>query len=75
MHTVADNAPDLARRLVSDRSTSGALESSLRSTPRWRYRRRAELAHALQVSRRRERQAMHLLGADVAWPYEYWPSP
>ena len=55
MHVVADNAPDLARRLVNARSTSGELEAVLRSTPPWRYRRRAELRHELEVSRRRER--------------------
>ena len=73
MRTAVDNAPDLARRVVKSRSARDILESSLRRTPPWRYRRRAELRRALEVSHRRERQALHLLGADVAWPYEYWP--
>ena len=73
MRTIAANAPDLARRLVRERSTSGELESTLRHTPPWRYRRRGELREALAVSRRRERQVLHLLGADVPWSFEYWP--
>ena len=75
MATTADTAPALTEGVFEARSASCLLAASLSRTPRWRYRRRAELASALEVSRRRERQALHLLGADVAWPYEYWPSP
>ena len=75
MNVIAANAPDLARRLVRARSASGELEDILRETPRWHFRRRAELLRELAVSRRRERQVLHLLGADVPWPFEYWPIP
>ena len=75
MATTADTAPALAEGVLEARSASCSLAATLGRTPRWRYRRRAELLRALQVSRRREGQALHLLGANVAWPYEYWPSP
>ncbi len=75
MATTTDTVPDIAGTMLEAWSASGALESELRGTPRWRYRRRAELLRALEGSRRRERQALHLLGVDVPWPYEYWPSP
>ncbi len=73
MRTVVDNAPEVAQDLLRAKSATWSLETNLRQTPRWRYRRRADLLGALEGSRRRERQALHLLGADVAWPYEYWP--
>ncbi len=73
MRIAADSAPEIAQDLLRAKSASWSLETNLRDTPRWRYRRRAELRCALERSRRRERQALHLLGADVGWSYEYWP--
>ena len=61
--------------MLRAKSEVWSLETTLSQTSPWRFRRRAELRRGLARSRRREDQAQYLLGGDVAWPYESWPSP
>ena len=65
-------APEFVRAMVEARSNTWSLEAELQDTPWWRIRRRATICRQLAHSRRHEQQAMHMLGADVSWPFEYW---
>jgi len=67
-------AAGCVRAMVEARWTRCSLEEQLEHTPRWRFKRRAELSRVLATSRSREQQALHLLDGAGGSSYQNRPA-